>query len=137
MPYSYETLWVQIKEDIQYYTRLPFLMMLQIHANIYEILLDTMNTKPNYLTLQERMNEMALNLDRLREEVAEVKTVHESAIKFIASLVDELKVVSAELKAKNEEVLDTSELDDLVAKLDESTNALAAAISTTNENPTT
>ena len=113
-------------------------MIYNVHTSMYHFLLDSMTTrKINDITiLQERMNEMALNLDRLREEVAEVKSVHESAIKFIASLVDELKVVSAELKAKNEEVLDTTELDDLVARLDESTSALAAAISTTPAEPT-
>jgi phosphoenolpyruvate carboxylase len=86
-------------------------------------------------TLNERMNEMALNLDALKEEVTRVATVHESAIKFIAAVTEELKVVSAELKAKHEEVIDTSELDELVAKLDASTDALAAAIAVSQDNP--
>ena len=86
-------------------------------------------------TLNERMNEMALNLDALKEEVTRVATVHESAIKFIAAVTDELKAVSAELKAKHEEVIDTSELDELVAKLDASTDALAAAIAVSQDNP--
>ena len=86
-------------------------------------------------TLTERMKEMALNLDALKEEVMRVATVHDSAIKFIAALTDELKVVSAELKAKHEEVVDTTELDALVAKLDTSTDALAAAIAVSHDNP--
>ena len=86
-------------------------------------------------TIEERMKEMALNLDALKEEVTRVATVHESAIKFIAALTEELKVVSAELKAKHEEVIDTSELDALVAKLDSSTDALAAAIAVSHDNP--
>jgi hypothetical protein len=86
-------------------------------------------------TLNERMKEMALNLDTLKEEVTRVATVHESAIKFIAAVTDELKAVSAELKAKHEEVIDTSELDELVAKLDASTDALAAAIAVSQDNP--
>jgi hypothetical protein len=76
-------------------------------------------------TLNERMKEMALNLDTLKEEVTRVATVHESAIKFIADV----------LKAKHEEVIDTSELDELVAKLDASTDALAAAIAVSQDNP--
>lgn len=87
------------------------------------------------LILEERMNEMSLNVEALAAEVTRVQTVHESAIKFIAKLTDELKAVTEELKVKNEEKIDTSALDDLVAKLDASTDALAAAISTSHDNP--
>ena len=78
---------------------------------------------------------MALNVEALAAEVTRVQTVHDSAIKFIAKLTDELKVVTEELKAKNAEEIDTSALDELVAKLDASTDALAAAIATSEDNP--
>jgi len=81
------------------------------------------------------MKQMSLNVEALAAEVTRVQTVHESAIKFIANLTDELKAVTEELKAKNDEKLDTSALDDLVAKLDASTDALAAAIATSHDNP--
>lgn len=93
------------------------------------------DAKSLMLILEKRMNQMALNVEALAAEVTRVQTVHESAIKFIAKLTDELKVVTEDLKAKNAEVIDTSALDELVAKLDASTDALAAAIATSEDNP--
>ena len=95
----------------------------------------TLDTRRTVLILEERMKQMSLNVEALAAEVTRVQTVHESAIKFIANLTDELKAVTDELKAKNEEKIDTSALDDLVAKLDASTDALAAAIATSHDNP--
>jgi hypothetical protein len=93
------------------------------------------NIQKLVLILEGRMNQMSLNVEALAAEVTRVQTVHESAIQFIAKLTDELKAVTEELKVKNEEKIDTSALDDLVAKLDASTDALAAAISTSHDNP--
>lgn len=83
-------------------------------------------------SLHEREKEMALNLSALASEVARVKTVHESAVKVIHSLSAELKEVSEKLKAQE---ADTAALDELVAKLDASTDALASAVSVTEETP--
>ena len=95
----------------------------------------TLDTRKLVLILEERMKQMSLNVEALAAEVTRVQTVHESAIKFIANLTDELKTVTEELKAKNDAVIDTSALDELVAKLDASTDALAAAIATSHDNP--
>lgn len=71
---------------------------------------------------------MALDFKKLAEEVANVVNTQESAIQVITSLKDELKAVSSKLADQD---ADTEELDNLINKLDASTDALASAITTT------
>lgn len=71
---------------------------------------------------------MALDIQKLAAEVARVESVHSSAIKAFDALRDELRVVSAKLAYQD---VDTSAIDELIQKLDVSTDALASAIATT------
>lgn len=75
-----------------------------------------------------RIDIMALDFKKLAEEVANVVNTQESAIQVITSLKDELKAVSSKLADQD---ADTEELDNLINKLDASTDALASAITTT------
>lgn len=68
---------------------------------------------------------MALDLQKLADEVAEVVSTQASAVKVIDGLKDELRIVSAKLAYQD---VDTSALDELIEKLDHSTDALANAI---------
>lgn len=70
---------------------------------------------------------MSLNFDKLAEEVKRIEDTQFSAIAVINGLKEELKSVSEKLAASN---ANTEELDGLIAKLDASTDALAAAIAT-------
>ena len=75
---------------------------------------------------------MALNLDRLAEEVTRVATVHASAMSLLKKLTVELETVSAELAVKAAQVppvLDTAPLDALIDQLKASTDSLAGAVS--------
>lgn len=75
--------------------------------------------------LNRRLFTMALNFEKLAEEVKQVQSTQASAIQVITTLKEELKNVADKLA--NQEA-DTSELDDLINKLDASTNDLAKAI---------
>lgn len=75
---------------------------------------------------------MALNLDRLAQEVTRVATVHASAMSLLKKLTGELEAVSAELAAKAAQVppvIDTAPLDALIDQLKASTDNLAGAVS--------
>lgn len=79
--------------------------------------------------LLERITNMALNLELLREEVTRAKTVQTSAVELIKKVVGELEAVSAELAARESEPpIDTSAIDTLAADLKASTDVLAAAV---------
>lgn len=84
--------------------------------------------------LLERIDEMKLNLDTLAAEVSRVQTVQASAVTLLKGLAGDLTEVSAKLNAAlaaaavPPEAVDTSELDELVAKLKDSTDALALAV---------
>jgi hypothetical protein len=80
---------------------------------------------------KKEMETMALNLDRLAEEVARVTTVHSSAMSLLRKLTVELETVSAELAAQAAQsppVLDTAPLDALIDQLKASTDTLAGAV---------
>lgn len=79
---------------------------------------------------------MALNLDRLAEEVTRVATVHASAMTLLKKLTGELEAVSAELAAKAAQVppvLDTAPLEALIDKLKASTDVLAGAVAESDD----
>lgn len=79
--------------------------------------------------IQKGINQMALNLDALTAEVEHTKGVQESAVVLLQKLTAELADVSAKLAATPKDVpVDTSGLDELVAKLKSSTDALAGAV---------
>lgn len=82
--------------------------------------------------LNERIKQMALNLDALTAEVTRVTTVQASAVTLLKNLTAELEDISAKLAATPPpvapEVIDTKPIDDLVAKLKDSTDALAGAV---------
>lgn len=80
---------------------------------------------------RKEMEIMALNLDRLAEEVARVTTVHSSAMALLHKLTAELEAVSAELAAKAAQsppVIDTAPLDALIDQLKASTDSLSGAV---------
>lgn len=78
---------------------------------------------------EERVNEMGLNIDALTKQVADTQTAQESAIVMLHGLRGELADISAKLAATPpQEPVDTAPLDELVAKLKSSTDALAAAV---------
>lgn len=82
--------------------------------------------------INKRIERMALNFDKLAEEVKQLEDTQFSAIAVINGLKEELKSVSEKLATAN---ADTGELDKLIERLDTSTEALAAAIAT-NPAPT-
>lgn len=95
-------------------------------------LLDYKNIYNIVLNIQERMSQMALNLDALTAEVTRAQTVQASAVTLLKNLTTELEDISAKLAATPPpvapEVIDTKPIDDLVAKLKDSTDALAGAV---------
>lgn len=92
---------------------------LNIMSSFHVALIDKLNTiLAEIKTLQERTNNMALNLDMLTAEVARVKTVQDSAITLLRRLADELHNVADDPSAVNE----------LANQLKNSTDALAAAV---------
>lgn len=79
--------------------------------------------------IDERINQMALNLDALTLAVEQTKGVQDSAITLLHHLTEELSEISAKLAETPKEMpVDTSGLDALVAKLKDSTAALADAV---------
>lgn len=84
--------------------------------------------KDNVDALTRRLDHMALNFEKLAEEVKQVQSTQASAIQVITTLKDELKSVSEKLANQD---ADTAELDELISKLDASTNDLAKAIAPT------
>lgn len=80
---------------------------------------------------------MALNLDALTAEVTRVQTVQASAVTLLKNLTAELEDISAKMAAMPApvapEVIDTKPIDDLVAKLKESTDALAGAVAASSD----
>lgn len=95
---------------------------------------EDVSTWGNGDTILERIDQMALDLKKLADEVAEVVSTQASAVKVIDGLKDELRIVSAKLAYQD---VDTSALDELIEKLDHSTDALANAIATPAETTTT
>lgn len=79
--------------------------------------------------IDERINQMALNLDALTAAVEHTKGVQDSAILLLKHLTEELAEISAKLAETPKEMpVDTSGLDALVTKLKDSTTALADAV---------
>lgn len=79
--------------------------------------------------IDERINQMALNLDALTAEVTRAQTVQASAVTLLKSLTTELEEIATKLAAKPAEApVDTKPLDDLVTKLKSSTDSLATAV---------
>lgn len=70
--------------------------------------------------LQKEVQKMALNLDNLVAEVARLETVEKSAVELIKQLMDEVMA--------NKD--NPAELEALVSKMKNSTDALAAAVAT-------
>lgn len=100
-----------------------FLGFETIVANKIELLSESIER------LNERITQMALNLDALTTEVTRAQTVQTSAIALLQKLTSELEDISAKLASKPaEEPVDTKPLDDLVSKLKSSTDSLAAAV---------
>lgn len=84
-----------------------------------------------FRTIEERIQNMALNLDALAQEVARVQNVQSSAMLMLKKLTLELEDISAQLKAKSTEVanaVDETELNRLIEELKTSTGALAEAV---------
>jgi hypothetical protein len=92
--------------------------------------LEEINTKlnetllVNQAVLQENQT-MSVQLDNLIAQVAETKTVEESAILLIQGLADRLVEAVAELNAN---LVDTQKLQELADELNQSSDALAEAI---------
>lgn len=82
--------------------------------------------------INKRLKLMALNFEKLAEQVKVIEDTQSSAITVIENLKAELKAVSEKLAASN---ANTEELDSLIEKLDKSTDALAAAIATNPGTP--
>lgn len=81
--------------------------------------------------LIERVEKMNIDLSVLTEEVARARTVQSSAVVLIQNLAKELEAVSAQLAAKAAEVpptFDPAPLNDLIAKLKDSTDGLSQAV---------
>lgn len=100
---------------------------IQENFHIVNARIDSLNFQ--MINLLERVKNMALNLDLLKEEVTRAKTVQTSAVELIKKVVAELEAVSAELAARESEPpIDTSAIDALASDLKESTDVLAAAV---------
>lgn len=87
------------------------------------------------LTLfQERIEEMALDVQALRDQVSLTETVHQSTIALLHKLTGELSEISAKLAATPpQEPVDTKPLDDLVSQLKASTDDLAKAVANSSD----
>lgn len=84
--------------------------------------------------LQERTNQMALNLDALTAEVERVKSVQESAVTLLHALSAELGKIAEDLhECGLGKEGDLEALDALVVKLKGSTDGLATAIAESDD----
>lgn len=101
--------------------------------NSTDILLNILITKvaeipPHIQNIQERIQNMSLNLEALTAEVARAKTVQASAVDLIKKVASELEKISEDLHACHDNHDDLSALDSLTADLKSSTDALSAAV---------
>lgn len=81
--------------------------------------------------LLERIQQMAVDLTQLVQEVDRVREAQEKASGVITKLVTEINTVTQELTAKTaeaENTVDVNVINDLVTKLKTSTDALNAVI---------
>lgn len=98
---------------------------------IKEKLYEYDDIKLSLSNLIERVEKMNIDLSVLTEEVARARTVQSSAVVLIQNLAKELEAVSAQLAAKAAEVpptFDAAPLNDLIAKLKDSTDGLSQAV---------
>lgn len=98
---------------------------------IKEKLYEYDDIKLSLSNLIERVEKMNIDLTVLTEEVARARTVQSSAVVLIQNLAKELEAVSAQLAAKAAEVpptFDPAPLNDLIAKLKDSTDGLSQAV---------
>lgn len=98
---------------------------------IKEKLYEYDDIKLSLSNLIERIEKMNIDLTVLTEEVARARTVQSSAVVLIQNLAKELEAVSAQLAAKAAEVpptFDPAPLNDLIAKLKDSTDGLSQAV---------
>ena len=79
------------------------------------------------LYLLQEIARMSATIDALETQVAETNTVIASAVVLISGLRDQLIAIQAELAALG---IDNVKLNDLTTSLDESEQALAAAVAT-------
>lgn len=75
--------------------------------------------------LQMEISHMANTVETLRTAVEKLTTVRESATALISGLVDEVKQLRTELAGQG---VDTTAIDNLVARVEAETAALASAV---------
>lgn len=90
------------------------------------------NLIPEDLTyLLERIQKMAVDLTQLTQEVDRVRETQEKAAAVITNLVTEIKTVTDQLVAKTaeaENTVDVNIINEMIAKLKESTDSLSAVL---------
>lgn len=122
-----------IREFLEFLAN-PFRFSKKSDINLSDISIGIEMILHELTILQERTNQMALNLDALTAEVERVKSVQESAVSLLRALSDELMKISDDLHTCGlGKEGDLEALDALIEKLKGSTDTLAAAVDASDD----